>query len=210
MLSEDERKDDLLTRIDQVLVRDGLNGLAMGTLAKRVGVSRGKLYLYFESKEAVIEAVVAQQSAIIEAASAGRDEALALRLVDELTVLTAGSPLFLSDLMQQYPRLAARLNRVLNEWQAQLADELQAGINKGRLQAIDPVLLLRVLKAGVGDLLADPRFGGDAVREALTGLLQLQLVALVGTDKAAKALSKPKLQQRLSLLVTQLAERYPQ
>jgi AcrR family transcriptional regulator len=46
----------------QVFLRQGFDAASMGEIARRAGVSKGTLYVYFDSKEALFEAIFEEES----------------------------------------------------------------------------------------------------------------------------------------------------
>ena len=45
-----------------VFLAQGFDGASMGEIARRAGVSKGTLYVYFDSKEALFEAIFEEES----------------------------------------------------------------------------------------------------------------------------------------------------
>jgi AcrR family transcriptional regulator len=54
----DEKARQILDGARAVFLRDGFDGASMNDIAKVAGVSKGTLYVYFQSKEALFEALV--------------------------------------------------------------------------------------------------------------------------------------------------------
>jgi len=58
LLRNRARRDQILTAAVKCFVENGFHGSSMAVLAKRAGMSVGHIYHYFESKDAIIEAIV--------------------------------------------------------------------------------------------------------------------------------------------------------
>src|SRR3981189_2443761 len=52
------RRDQILSAAAKCFVENGFHGSSMAELAKRAGMSVGHIYHYFDSKDAIIEAIV--------------------------------------------------------------------------------------------------------------------------------------------------------
>src|SRR5882757_6248468 len=52
------RRDQILSAAVKCFVENGFHGSSMAELAKRAGMSVGHIYHYFESKDAIVEAIV--------------------------------------------------------------------------------------------------------------------------------------------------------
>lgn len=84
----DSRTADILARVRVAFAEKGFDGASMQDLARTAGMSVGNFYRYFPSKSAIVEALIAQDLAEMEA--------------DFLTVLKSPTPMdSLRALMQQ-------------------------------------------------------------------------------------------------------------
>jgi AcrR family transcriptional regulator len=54
----DQRKDQILNAAEQVFTKKGLDQTRMDDIAKKTGLSKGTLYLYFKSKDDLIIAIL--------------------------------------------------------------------------------------------------------------------------------------------------------
>ena len=63
---QDRRQTDILEAVHGTFVEKGFDGASMQDLARAAGMSVGNFYRYFESKEAIIEALIAYDIARIE------------------------------------------------------------------------------------------------------------------------------------------------
>src|SRR5258705_10875673 len=52
------RRDQILSAATKCFVENGFHGSSMAELSKRAGMSVGHIYHYYESKDAIIEAIV--------------------------------------------------------------------------------------------------------------------------------------------------------
>lgn len=63
----DDRGTEILARVRTAFARKGFDGTSMQDLAREAGMSVGNFYRYFPSKTAIVEALVAQDIAEIQA-----------------------------------------------------------------------------------------------------------------------------------------------
>ncbi len=76
----DGRQADILNAVRETFVEKGFDGASMQDLARAAGMSVGNFYRYFESKDAIVEALIARDLAGIErdfAAIIGSDQPMA-------------------------------------------------------------------------------------------------------------------------------------
>ena len=59
----DHKRRQILEGARRVFLADGFDGASMGSIAKAAGVSKGTLYSYFESKEALFERLIEDERA---------------------------------------------------------------------------------------------------------------------------------------------------
>lgn len=67
LLSADQRKPEILSRVRIAFAEKGFDGASMQDLAKAAGMSVGNFYRYFPSKSAIVEALIALDLADMEA-----------------------------------------------------------------------------------------------------------------------------------------------
>jgi AcrR family transcriptional regulator len=65
-LPPDRRQTDILEAVHGTFVEKGFDGASMQDLARAAGMSVGNFYRYFESKDAIVEALIAYDIARIE------------------------------------------------------------------------------------------------------------------------------------------------
>lgn len=83
----DNRELAILDTAEELLEKDGFDRMTVEAIAKGAGISRGALYFYFGSKQAVLTALVARTMAAIT--SAATDAAADVGSSPELTIRTS-------------------------------------------------------------------------------------------------------------------------
>ncbi|MCC6612452.1 MAG: TetR/AcrR family transcriptional regulator [Anaerolineae bacterium] len=61
MTDGDERQQQILSAAEAVIIRQGYDKTTMSDIADEAGVSRGTVYLYFENKDSLFEALIARE-----------------------------------------------------------------------------------------------------------------------------------------------------
>ena len=56
--SKEQIRQQLVTEVDQLLYHRGFHAMSFADIAKQCGVSKGNLYYYFKTKEALLQAVI--------------------------------------------------------------------------------------------------------------------------------------------------------
>lgn len=184
----DEVLDAALTVFDQV----GFDAARVEDIAAAAGVSKGAVYLHFESKVALLEALIARhiepiaQAAAAMAAAGRADPLAALRAI--LSTLPErldaprifAVPRLVVASSNRFPAVAERyLHDVLAPVQAALADLVGAAMAQGALRPADVEATARLLMGGVviemmrRNVLRDPTAGADAARANVDLLLHL-------------------------------------
>ena len=162
-------KDDTYRHALEIIESDGLQGLTLDRLAKRIGVSRGSLYNYFADRDAIVdfveertfEPLVAVLERIVDgdgsaAAKLGAITNEVLAAVREnLTVVVALSPEKHSNRdKQSHLRRRERgldlLHRVVRE-----------GIDKGEFRELPPDLVSEVLYGAITGLIDNMAYSGE-------------------------------------------------
>ena len=105
------RPDEILDAALSVFVEQGFTAARVEDIAKRAGLSKGAVYLYFPSKEAMLEALVEQSAARV--ADALSDLAEAGAELDPEVALRTGLRMALSTLSQ--PEISAAPRLILAE-----------------------------------------------------------------------------------------------
>ncbi|WP_034851051.1 TetR/AcrR family transcriptional regulator [Inquilinus limosus] len=172
---KEARPAELLDAAFALFVERGFAATRMEDIAARAGVSKGTVYLYFPSKQAVFEALVRQavlpnvERLIGETAQPGMPvpEILA-RLLRAIMHTVAGSPL------RQFPRLiiaeAPQFPELAQFWRATVIDRMlgtvvgliERGIAAGEIRPVDPADAGRLL---IAPLLMAVIWGSTFVRQ---------------------------------------------
>lgn len=135
-MGKDERKNSMVQRAQEHIIKQGLQGLKVDDLAKIMGVSRAKLYQYFGSKDGVIEAVVTKyihylDQLTIPSSCHSTDQFIAKFpdfFFENMAYLGTMTELFICDLQQEYPELYNQLKTIIEKREAQISDFYAAGI----------------------------------------------------------------------------------
>ncbi len=83
--TRDQRREAILAIAHDVFLEHGFEGASMSQVAARLGGSKGTLYSYFDSKEALFEALVAESCA--QRGPAMFDVNVGLPMVERLTAI---------------------------------------------------------------------------------------------------------------------------
>ena len=157
---KDARPSELTAAALDLFVERGFAATRLDDVAARAGVSKGTLYLYFESKEALFKAVI--EEAIVPLLAAAEDEIAAYRgdSVDLLRRLLfgwweqigatrlAGVPKLLIAEARNFPSVAQYYHdTVLVRGRALLRTLLQRGIERGEFRTLDLETAIDVIYA---------------------------------------------------------------
>ena len=160
---KDARPQELLAAALDLFVDRGYAATRLEDVARRAGVSKGTLYLYFENKQELFKAVVREnvvqvigqaESDLAAADSASCTELLRTMLRRWWTELasTRASGLVKLILMEagNFPEIAQFYNdEVILRGQALIASILRRGMEQGEFVAMDPEVMTHVLIAPV-------------------------------------------------------------
>ena len=179
----DERPDAILEAALCIFSESGYDRATVEAIAHRAQVSKGTVYLYFDSKKAMIEALVEQSSAHIADAAiaminqqAGRDPEVALKAVFRLLFKTISDPdisaatrIVLAE-GSRFPELASHYRkRVIDIGHSALERLVEQGMADGRFRPVDLDVANRALIGpAVTQLMMSTLFRapGDAVPDA--------------------------------------------
>lgn len=167
------RPDDILDAALDLFIAHGFAATRVEDIAARAGLSKGAVYLYFPSKEKILEGLV--RRAIVPIAERGAREAVAARgdareaLRHLLEVVTrrfgdprvAAVPRIVLAEAGNFPELAAMYRReVIDRALVAVSGIVRRGVAEGAFRPVDPDLAIRSI---VGPLLvhfvAAPLFG---------------------------------------------------
>jgi Transcriptional regulator len=150
------RPDEVLDAALELFLERGFAATKVDDVAKRAGVSKGLVYLYFPSKEALIEGIVLRavapvaDKAIAEISGFEGHPRVAISTVMRFLVMRLSDPrvmavprLIMRE-VAQFPHVAQMYRReVLDRVIPVLRDRLQRGMDQGYLRPHDPDLTLR-------------------------------------------------------------------
>lgn len=170
------REGAILRAAAELFARHEVDAVTMGAIARRAGVAEGTVYLYFESKVALVHAVVeAFYSGLTEQAAAGvrkirdtrkRLEFLAehhvTRLIEQRYILFA----FPGKSLSEPGGEAYRLNRT---YVAVFDDVIREGIDRGEIRDDVPLWVLRDMFYGSLEYAARTSLLGGKERDRRDG-----------------------------------------
>jgi AcrR family transcriptional regulator len=150
------RPDEVLDAALAVFVEKGFAATKVEEVARRAGVSKGLVYLYFASKEALLEGIVRRalapiaDDAVADLAAFDGDprDAIALLLTAVCEQLSdparlAVPKLVLSEVVR-FPAIAAMYRReVIDKVRPALGQLLARGVASGYLRPVDPEMAIR-------------------------------------------------------------------
>ena len=170
------REGAILRSAAELFARHEVDAVTMGAIARRAGVAEGTVYLYFESKVALVHAVVeAFYSGLTEQAAAGvrkirdtrrRLEFLAehhvTRLIEQRYILFA----FPGKSLSEPDGEAYRLNRT---YVAVFDDVIREGVDRGEIRDDVPLWVLRDMFYGSLEYAARTSLLGGKQRDRRDG-----------------------------------------
>ena len=152
------RPDEILDAALAVFAEKGLGGARMADIADRAGISKGTVYLYFETKDDLFRAVVPR--VVEDAVVAMREAAIGNTAREKLDAVLpvfwafARSPQFVAvhrlvmGELHQFPDLARFYSReVAGRATAVLAGLIAEGVAAGEFRAVEPETAARMLVA---------------------------------------------------------------
>ena len=159
---KDARPQELLASALEQFVERGYAATRLEDVAKRAGVSKGTLYLYFTNKEELFKAVVRdtivrtigeaeQDAAGFDGHSAELLRAILMKWWDQIcsTNLAGITKLMLAE-GNNFPELAQFYNEeVVKRGSSLFTSVLERGIARGEFRPVDPAVMTQVLIAPV-------------------------------------------------------------
>jgi AcrR family transcriptional regulator len=148
-LSEERQKQILEAAIAE-FAQHGFHATRMEDIARTAGLSKGAVYLYYKSKDAIITALLRTLFAwelrgartILEAAGSATDRLLAMTrmFADELERLAVAMPIFLEFYVVAFrqPDVREHLAQMYEEFRAPLASLIQQGVARGEFRTVEP------------------------------------------------------------------------
>ena len=167
------RPDEVLDAALDLFIEKGFAATRVDDIARRAGLSKGAVYLYFSSKEAIIEALVRRalvpvaSDAAAFIASFNGDPRQAFTLVMRMMAgkLSAPKVLAIPKLIVRevvnFPELAQLYRRELLDQAIPVVEGLiRRGIDNGYLRDVDPALTVRsIVGAFIAHLMLAEVFG---------------------------------------------------
>ena len=158
------RPDEVLDAALAVFGEKGFAATKVDDIARRAGVSKGTVYLYFASKEALLEGIVQRavapiaESAVVDMVRFEGDPRVPIRILLNMLCQVLGRPdkiavpkLILREMMN-FPAIADMYRRnVIDKVLPALTALVARGVAQGYLRPIDPELTIRSV---VGPLIA--------------------------------------------------------
>ena len=190
----EDRPDEILDAALAVFTEQGFAAARVDDIAKRAGLSKGAVYLYFPSKEAMLNALVEQSAGLVAqsaermvAAAAPEDPEQAFRAVLKMVLTVISDPeisaaprLVLSE-APRFPELAAYYRtHVIDIGQRTFRTLFATGIERGVFREIDTHAALRavmgpviahMLLTNVFNRPGDPQHDPAAMADALTDIV---------------------------------------
>ena len=197
----DARPDEILdAALDEFSAR-GFDAARMEDIAKRAGLSKAGLYLYFDGKEALLDALITREVAPIAervrmlATAGAADPAATLRLIALTAVGKLAEarvfqvPRLVISISNRFPELAARYRARVVEIALTSAESLVcAGIEQGVFRAVEPRGFVR---AFIGPLFFEAMWmhvlGGESAFAAPEKLVAQHLDILLNGVRAERA-----------------------
>jgi AcrR family transcriptional regulator len=191
---KDARPQELLAAALELFVDRGYAATRLEDVARRAGVSKGTLYLYFENKEELFKAVVREN--IVDVIGRAESDVAAADNVPSNDLLVATLRRWWSDVSStrasglaklmvaeagNFPEIARFYNEeVVMRGSALIASIVQRGVDRGEFMPVDADMMTRVLTAPVTMLMLwahsfDPCCGpidAGAFMDTYVGLVQ--------------------------------------
>jgi TetR/AcrR family fatty acid metabolism transcriptional regulator len=148
-LSEERQKQILDAAITE-FARQGFHATRMEDIARTSGLSKGAVYLYYKSKDAIITALLRtlfswemrSVRAIAEGEGGAADRLLAITrmFADELERMRAATPILMEFYAVAFRQPAVRdyISQVYEELRVPLVALIQQGVERGEFRAVDP------------------------------------------------------------------------
>ena len=159
---KDDRPDEILAAALGLFVRKGFVSTTMDDIAKKAGVSKGTVYLYFPSKDSLFKTIVhelmvpkiAEVEVFIAAYEGSQSELLKLVISKWWTTVNssglAGIPKLILTEADKFPALTKLyVKEVIHRIQIILVTIINTGIQSKEFRRTDPVLSARVIMSSL-------------------------------------------------------------
>lgn len=148
-LSEERQRQILEAAITQ-FAQHGFHATRMEDIARESGLSKGAVYLYYKSKDAIIAALLRTlfawelrgARAIVDSDGSATDRLLAITrmFADELERMVVAMPIFLEFYAVAFRQASVRehIGEMYDEFRVPLAMLIQQGIERGEFRSVVP------------------------------------------------------------------------
>ncbi len=148
-LSEERQKQILEAAISE-FARHGFHETRMEDIARGAGLSKGAVYLYYKSKDAIISAILRTlfawelrgARAIVESKGSATDRLLMITFMfaDELDRMATAMPIFLEFYAVAFRQASVRehIAQMYDEFRVPLSTLFQQGIDAGEFRPVRP------------------------------------------------------------------------
>jgi AcrR family transcriptional regulator len=148
-LSEERQKQILEAAIKE-FAQHGFHATRMEDIARASGLSKGAVYLYYKSKDAIIAALLRTlfawelrgARAIVDAEGTATDRLLAITrmFADELDRMVVAMPILLEFYAVAFRQSSVRehLGQMYEKFRVPLAKLIQEGIEQGEFRSVEP------------------------------------------------------------------------
>lgn len=188
---EAARRHEILSAAARVFACDGLRHATIAAICREARISAGQLYYYFESKEALIEAMAEADLAAIRSyaerlvtlddllnAAVSSSEFMSLPYNEPGKLLEGGLAFDLHAEATRNPRIHAIMDRHYRQISALFGERLAAAQKAGSVSPThDPVKLARLVGAVREGLLVMSAIGPDMVDESMRATARRMLEA---------------------------------
>lgn len=154
----DQRPDEVLDAALSLFVEQGYAHTSVAQIAKAAGISKGAVYLYFPSKQALLEGLVQRavapvaDRALAGASFAGGDLRATLHAILDTIAASLSDPKFFAipNIIMREAVVAPEIaemyrNAVLDRVLPVATGLIRNGIESGQLRPVDPELTLRTI-----------------------------------------------------------------
>lgn len=154
----DARPDEILDAALDLFVEKGFDAARMEDVARRAGLSKAGVYLYFDSKEALLKALIVRevapvaQRAEVMATAGAADPEQALRMIAGFVVSRLSDtrvfsvPHLVISIASRFPEIAQFYRaEVIDRARMAVMSIVRAGVAKGDFREIDPDIAVRLL-----------------------------------------------------------------
>jgi len=155
----EERPQQILDAALSVFAEHGIDAAKLEEIAARAGVSKGTIYLYFDSKEELFRAVIRQKigplianADLLAAAEGTAEQQIRAYLAHQWDCLgraeSEGWIRLVIFELHKYPDLAAfHWDEIVSQSNRILGEIIERGVQRGEFRACDTVSTARMIKA---------------------------------------------------------------